>query len=125
MTTALRPKSPFDRFFYALSFFFGCGAVFHVAAVIQANLDPEAPPWRHLLFVGINLACIAGFLRRPLFFVPLFCLLAIQQVSSHGSHALRAWQVDRSFDAPSFGVLLVMPLTVALLIADARRRSRE
>jgi hypothetical protein len=117
-----RRSNPYDIPFYVLAFFFACGAVFHIAAILQPNLDIESPAWRHGLFVGINIACVVGFLKRPLFFLPLFCVLVVQQVSSHGRLALHAWQSERAFDVKSIGVILVMPITVVFLVADALRK---
>jgi hypothetical protein len=116
-------RGSIDLAFYVLSFFFACGAIFHSFAAAIPTIDPEAPAWRHLLFVGINLACIAGFLFRPLFFMPLFAVLAVQQIATHGSHAWHAFQ-NGALDAPSIGVVLVMPLTFVLLVIDARRKRR-
>ncbi len=116
-------RSTIDYAFWVLSFCFGCGAVFHTIAAAVPTVDPEAPAWRHLLFVGINLACIAGFLKRPRLFIPLFAVLLVQQVLSHGGHAIRAWAESRTVDAPSIGVVLVFPTALALLVIDAAREA--
>lgn len=118
-TSKVEPRVP--PVFLALSAAFAFTAAFHVAAAIRPAIDPEAPTWRHLLFVGINLACIAGLLRRPLVFLPFFGLLTVQQVASHGSHALRMWRDQGSIDFPSIAVVIVMLYALLRLVADATK----
>jgi hypothetical protein len=99
-------------------------ACFHAAAAIRSEIDPEAPAWRHLLFVGVNLMCVLGLLFRPLIFIPAFAVLTAQQLWSHGGQAWRMHVEQGAVDFPSLAVLAVMPATLILLILDARRRRR-
>jgi hypothetical protein len=108
--------------FFVIAAMFAFTACFHLAAVVRPSVDPEAPAWRHLLFACINGSCIAGLLKRPIWFLPPFAALLVQQVVSHGGHALEAWTRDRIIDWPSLAVLVVMPATFVLLIVDARAR---
>ena len=101
-------------------------ACFHVAAAMRSEIDPEAPAWRHVLFVGINLTCALGLLVRPLVFIPAFAVLTAQQLWSHGGHAWRMHVEQGAIDFPSLAVLAVMPATLILLILDAwRQRGRS
>jgi hypothetical protein len=99
---------------------FAFTACFHLAAAIRPSVDPEAPTWRHLLFIGINLTTIAGLIRRPLIFIPAFGVLLIQQLVTHGTHAWKAFAGGGS-DWPSIAVVIVMLVTMTLLIVDAFR----
>ena len=111
--------------FVAVAIAFGVSAIFHVAAIASPDLDPSAPAWRHGLFIGINLACAAGFILRPRAFIPAFGALVVQQLASHGAMAWNAWHLDRHVDVASLAVLLFMPAALVLLIADARARPRR
>ncbi|MFO0553322.1 MAG: hypothetical protein U0271_33370 [Polyangiaceae bacterium] len=113
------------RWFYPFAAAFVFTACFHVAAAVDGRIDPAAPAWRHLLFVGINLACVGGLLRRPSYFVPPFAVLLVQQTWSHGGALLGSLAPGERFDWPSLSVVLVMPLAFGLVLVDvlARRRS--
>ena len=108
--------------FALLTLIFGAAALFHLLAIFDTSLDDSSPTWRHALFVGMNVACCAGFSIRPPPFVYLFGLLVVQQLGSHGLQAWRIWQIEQRFDWTSFGVLLVMPVALALLIAERRAK---
>ncbi|HEU4411908.1 MAG TPA: hypothetical protein VFS43_42095 [Polyangiaceae bacterium] len=103
-----------------LALAFAGAAAVHAAALLSPRLDPSAPPWRHALFVGINVACALGFVLRPRWLAAPFALLVVQQLFSHGGQALRAWREAGRVDVPSLAVLVVMPLALALLASDAR-----
>lgn len=123
MTETARPHaSRVDaRWFYAFAACFAFTACFHVAAALDHRIDPEAPAWRHLLFVGINLACIAGLLRRPWYFIPPYGLLLVQQLWTHGGSLLRSLAPGQRIDWPSAAVVVVMPLSFTLLVLDVLR----
>jgi hypothetical protein len=116
--------APWRWDFTALAGAFVFTACFHVAAAMRSEIDPEAPAWRHLLFVGINLTCVIGLLVRPLVFIPAFAALTVQQVWTHGGHAWRMHVEQGAVDLPSLAVLAVMPTTLMLLISDALRGRR-
>jgi hypothetical protein len=116
--------APWRWSFGAIAFAFVFTACFHLAAAVRADIDPEAPAWRHLLFVGINLACVAGVLYRPRVFIPPFLALTVQQIWTHGGHAVRLFETERVIDYPSIAVLIVMPTTLALLVRDVWSRAR-
>lgn len=108
--------------FLAIAAFFVVGALFHVAALVRPALEDPSPPWRHALFVLINLTAALGSLRRPRGFAVAFALLTAQQLWSHGVTAVVVWRDEHRFDWPSVVVLAGMPLVLALLVVDARRR---
>ncbi len=110
--------------FRILALCFVFTACVHVAAAIRPEIDPEAPTWRHLLFLGINLACVLGLLYRPPLFVLPFTVLTAQQLWTHGGHAIRLWTDEHRIDFPSIAVVIVMPTALALLSIDAWKRLR-
>ena len=97
-------------------------AAFHAAAAVVPSLAPSSPTWRHALFVAINLAAAAGLVWRPRGFVPLFALLCLQQLASHGAEAWRAHRDEGRVDVASVVVVCAMPIALALLIAETRPR---
>lgn len=97
-------------------------AAFHAAAAVAPSLAPSSPTWRHALFVAINLAAAAGLLWRPRGFVPLFALLCLQQLASHGAEAWRARRDEARVDVTSIVVVCAMPVALALLVAETRAR---
>lgn len=91
----------------------------HLVAVARAR-SAEETPWRHALFVVINLAVALGFWRRPKYFPFFFGVLTLQQLASHGAAALTAWTTEQRVDLPSLFVLAWMPTALFLLWRDAR-----
>src|SRR5215467_12600686 len=88
---------------------FVCAAVFHALALVRPDLAEPSPPWRHALFVGVNLAVAAGFLWRPRGFKVVFALLCAQQLYGHGTYALGVWRDSHRIDWASIVVLVAMP----------------
>jgi hypothetical protein len=89
-------------------------AIFHV---INLFYKPnEFPGWRHLLFILIAWVCVYGFIKRPRYFVFLFCILVIQQYYSHGSSLINSWMHEHKTDWISLGVLIFLPFPLMLLI---------
>lgn len=89
----------------------------HLVAVVGAR-SVEDGPWRHALFVAINLAVALGFWRRPKYFPFCFGLLTLQQLASHGKAALSAWTTEQRVDFASLLVLAWMPAALFLLWRD-------
>ncbi len=106
--------------FKVLATIFGAAALYHLVATFDHDMDPSSPPWRHALFVALNLACAFGMATRPPPFVPLFGLLVLQQLVSHGADAWHAWSEGSRVDVTSLGVVLLMPFAFALLVIDRR-----
>lgn len=104
---------------------FLAGAAYHVAGLVRPEVAEPAPPWRHTLFVGINVAAGVGMLLRPPFFVWLFGVLTIQQLFSHATYGWGVWTGEGRIDWASVIVVIAMPALFALLVADARGRRRD
>jgi hypothetical protein len=77
------------------------------------------PVWRHSLFIGINMICIYGLLKRPDWFIWFFGILTLQQLYSHGSHFIRLL-TESKFTWIDFCVLLLMPIGFILLLFDKK-----
>jgi MYXO-CTERM domain-containing protein len=113
------------RVFAAVAAFFVVGAAFHVVALVRPAVGDPSPPWRHALFVLINLAVALGLRRRPRGFAFGFALLTAQQLWSHGLTAALVWSDERRLDWASVLVVAGMPIVLALLVVDVRARRRR
>ncbi len=92
-------------------------AILHAISVFQ---DTGAPfPWRHALFVAINLGAAIGLFRfRTRTFAISFSVLTLQQLWSHGSSAVAMWTQRAQIDWVSIVVVVSMPLILGLLISE-------
>ena len=106
------------RLFQLISLAFAIAAAWHLVALI-VPIDPSSPAWRHALFVAINLALVAGMLRRPRWFAIAFGALVLQQSWSHG-RSLVAHARAGNLDAVSLFVLVALPTVLALLLSERR-----
>ncbi len=104
----------------SLSVFFLLAGAYHIIGLF-AKVNAE-PIWRNGLFVGINLFCFYGLLKRPIYFVYLFGILLLQQVYSHGGDALTLWSTHKQIDWLSLDVVIYMSLVFVLLVMDARSK---
>ena len=95
---------------------FVVAALAHLYALFSA--DPS-PPWRHALFVAINLVAAWGCWRRPRWFIWPFALLLLQQLYSHGHDLAQAWPAR--IDWRSLLVVIWLPI-VAVALWRGRRR---
>lgn len=79
-----------------------------------------SPPWRHAVFVAIDLISAYGFLHRPEWFVWFFGALTVQQWSSHGATFLDQLAENR---IPWMDLAVVLFTTTALtcLVIDRRK----
>jgi dolichyl-phosphate-mannose--protein O-mannosyl transferase len=102
--------------------FFFCAACYHGAGLLVAI--NEAPWWRHLLFVGIDLGCAVGFLYRPAWFVWLFAGLTIQQGFSHGAPFWFSLAKQGTIKWMDGGIVLFLFAALACLVVDARQKRR-
>lgn len=91
--------------------------VYHIVGSIKPF--DATPAWRHALFVAINIICIYGLLKRPVWFTWFWALLVVQQLYSHGSHFIRLLSQGK-FAWIDFGVLVITPVIFILLIVDKR-----
>ena len=75
-----------------------------------------------VFFVGINLLCIYGILKRPVWFIYFFTVLFVQQVYGHGSDIAQQWLKYKTIDWISLLVLLFLPLIFVSLIVDSVKK---
>ena len=115
---SLIPVKARNNLFITLTALCGVTAIYHVVGVFYVIND--SPPWRHLLFVAINLLCAYGFLKRPQFFVYLFAILLVQQFYSHGSSIVNMWVEKKQIDWISIAVLIFLPVALVSLFEDYR-----
>lgn len=101
------------QIYAGLSILVGC---FHLIGIFYPL--NSSPAWRHALFVGINLFCAYGFLKRPRFFVYFFFLLLLQQIYSHGGSAVAMWTQHHIISWFDLAVVLFMSLAFVLLVID-------
>ena len=93
-------------------------AIYHLVGIFYKLND--APPLRHLLFVGINLFCAYGILKRPWYFVYLFAVLLVQQYYSHGGSIISMWAEKKQVDWLSVAVLIALSIGMVCLLEDAK-----
>jgi membrane-anchored glycerophosphoryl diester phosphodiesterase (GDPDase) len=97
-------------------------AAYHLAGVLGYLPDSRAPMWRHMLFVGIDIAASIYLNYRPLWALPLFVVLTVQQSWSHGYALYSHWQNMLNIDWLSLATLIGLYAGLALLMCDAKRR---
>ena len=102
----------------------GCLAgIYHFTCVFY-KVD-ESPVWRHILFVGINIFCVYGFLKRPKYFVYFVALLFVQQFYSHGTYMVNLWQKSNKIHWLSVFNLLLLPIGLICLIEDYKLKNQK
>jgi len=104
---------------------FGVAAIYHLAVILLPSIDQGSSPERHAVFIAINVAVAVGLFVRPRFFFWLFTALGLQQLHSHGSTLVREWFVAHRLDWQSVLVLVIIPLTWWLLLAEYRVSRRD
>ncbi len=75
----------------------------------------ESPIWRHILFIGINIFCVYGFIKRPKYFIYFFALLFFQQCFSHGIYMVNLWLQTKQIHWISIFDLLIFPIGLICL----------
>lgn len=93
-------------------------AIYHFVGVLY-KID-GSPAWRHSIFIGINLFCMYGFLKRPKYFVYFVVVVLIQQYYSHGVFIVNTWNEKKQVHWISVFVLLLFPIALGCLIEDYR-----
>ena len=111
-------RAPTSYFLRGVAFLFVGAAFFHASHIVAPEAGDPSGPLRHTLFVAINLGVAACLWLRPSALRLIFGVLVIQQVASHGSTAWRLWTEHATVDYLSIGVVVVMPLTWAALLAS-------
>jgi hypothetical protein len=111
-----------ETLFRLLSFAALLAAGYHLAGVLGYFPDSRAPIWRHMLFVDIDIAASIYFIYRPIWALPLFVVLTVQQSWSHGNALYRRWENQLDVDWLSLATLIGLYVGLALLAFDAKRR---
>ena len=112
-----------ERLFFMLAIASGCSATFHALAATGWIAVDVASPVRHLVFVAINAGVGWYVIKRPLWLLPAYVVLVVQQTHGHGGRALRWWVNEGRVDVLSGAVLLALYGGLVLLVLDARDRS--
>lgn len=107
-----------NKLFVAFGVLSAMTALYHFISIFY-NLD-LAPIWRHLVFVGVNLFCIFGFLKRPGYFVYFLAILLVQQYYSHGSYMVSLWCQRGQIHWISVFDLLLLPVALICVIEDRK-----
>jgi hypothetical protein len=97
-------------------------AFYHLTGIFY-KVD-GSPVWRHLFFIGVNLFCIYGVLKRPKYFVYLVALLLVQQYYSHGTYLINLWTEKRQIHWISVADLLLLPIGLICLVEDCKMRKQ-
>ena len=96
-------------------------AVYHIKEIFYPT--ETTPAWRHALFVCINIICIYGVLKRPVWFTWFIGLLTLQQWYSHGSYAIKLWQQEHQIHWISIADIILLPLLFILLLVDRNAKA--
>jgi hypothetical protein len=115
--TCLMNKKVLQVLFIGFALLAFAAMVYHIIGAIKPF--DATPAWRHSLFIGINIICMYGLLKRPIWFVWFWGLLTLQQFYGHGSHFFKSLGEDK-FIWIDFGVLLLMPLIFILLLTERK-----
>ena len=97
-------------------------AIYHLFRIIY-KVD-DLPVWRHLLFVGIDLFCVYGTLKRPKYFVYFIVIFFIQQYYSHGTYLMNMWNEKKQIHWISVFDLLLLPIGLICLIEDYKVKKK-
>jgi hypothetical protein len=111
-----------DTLFRLLSFAALLAAAYHLAGVLGYLPDSRAPMWRHMLFVAIDIVASFYLIYRPIWALPLFIALTLQQSWSHGTTLYGRWEHKLGTDWLSLATLIGLYAGLALLTLDAKRR---
>jgi hypothetical protein len=103
----------------ALALGFAAGALFHLASLVRPDLGSPSPPWRHAIFVAVNLFFGGAMLRPPRWLVVPAAVLVAQQGYGHGADLLAAARVGR-LDVQSAVTLLVLPFVAWVAVRAMR-----
>jgi hypothetical protein len=117
MIFSIKTRSKLFAFFAVLLLL---TAIFHFIGLFY-KVD-DSPVWRHFLFVGINLFCIYGVLKRPKYFIYFVGLLLLQQYYSHGNYLIKMWIERKQIHWISVFDLLLLPIAFICLIEDYKIR---
>jgi hypothetical protein len=112
----------FKTTFRLFALIFVAAAAYHLLALAPGFSIPGTH-WRHALFVAIDFLFAGLLLLRPRWLVFPFLVLTVHSLYSHGSHAWMWWRSERRVDWLSLGVVIIMPIMLAVLIVERRKRN--
>ncbi len=122
----MKPARALERsFLKGMALLFVVAAVVHLAHILSPVAGDASGPVRHAVFVAINLVVAAGLWRRPQALLIVFGALVVQQVLSHGAAAYAAWAEHHEVDLASLGIVVMLPLTWAVLWRRAPHEAYE
>lgn len=98
------------------AFLSSIAAIYHFIGIFYPI--SSAPPYRHALFVLVNLFCTYGFLKRPKLFVVFFSFLFVQQLYSHGGSLIQEWTASGSIDKIDLLVVILIPVFFINLLLE-------
>lgn len=107
----------------AAAFTFGA-AIYHATALLIPAFRgwayaPTYPPLRHIVFIGINIACGILLLSRPIWFVPLYAILVVQVLNGHARPVWDAWRAAKPIYPVDVLVSIGVVAIFVLLVVDA------
>jgi drug/metabolite transporter superfamily protein YnfA len=112
-----------DILFKALAGLACLAGAYHLAGIFyKVN---ESPVWRHLLFVGISVFCVYGFLKRPKYFAWFIALLFAQQCYSHGTYAVNLWMQRKQIHWISLIDLVLLSIGLICLVEDCKVKNKK
>ena len=111
-----------DVAFRLLAFAFVIAAGMHAASLAGWRAADDSPAWRHALFVAVDLAGVWYLVARPVWALPLFMLLVLQQYWGHGGRLLRWWMERGAIDWQSLFVVAGLTGAFFLLVAEGSER---
>ena len=117
-TRQIRSRLGSGRQFQVCATVFLLAAIYHLVAAAAPALGIRGEQWRHVLFVGIDLTFAWLLLRRPWWLAFPFALLTLHSLRSHGRGAWNQWQTAGRVDWISVGVVVVLPVILALVVRD-------
>ena len=110
-------KKAFQILFIAFALLAFAALIYHIIGALKPF--DATPAWRHSLFIVINIICMYGLFKRPVWFTWFWGILSLQQLYSHGSHFVRLLS-ENKFTWIDFGVLVLMPAIFILLLKDKK-----
>jgi hypothetical protein len=114
----LMSKKTLHIIFYAFAIISFIVMLYHIRGIFYpTNLTPA---WRHGIFVLVNIICIYGLQKRPMWFIWFVGMLTLQQWYSHGSYAIHLWQEENKIHWVSILDVVLLPILVRMLFIDRK-----
>jgi hypothetical protein len=94
--------------------FFVAACYHFIAIFIRLN---DAPVWRNILFVLINMLCAIEIQKGKSYFIFLFSILFIQQLISHGGSLIKSCNTNQTDWLSIFVLISITAIYASLLIS--------